>query len=167
MWFFLRRFPYISAKSCENVNSKKMFSKFFLTKNGSVWTTLTRKRRFACSRNHFRFSPDSGCFSDAIRESNPTLAGTTHNKDTDFLTKVRENNFVWALIMAVFQMQYAKATPRWPAPRTTRTQTSLLGEPIGQVAMQLYFPSDCFLFFLLKTWAWILTGVLQKVNLHI
>jgi hypothetical protein len=74
-------------------------------------------------------------FSDAIRESNPTLAGTTHNKDTDFLTKVRENNFVSALILAVFQMQYAKATPRWLARRTVRTQTSLPGEPIGQVAL--------------------------------
>jgi hypothetical protein len=108
-----------------------------------VLTAFSRKRHFAFSRQKFFVS---GCVTDAIRESNPTLAGTTHNQDTDFLTKVRENNFVSALILAVFQMQYAKATPRWPAPRTTRTQTSLSGEPIGQVAMKLYLfpPSEFF-----------------------
>jgi hypothetical protein len=99
---------------------------FFSRKTENVLTTFSRKRHFACSRKHFRFiSPDYGCVSDAIRESNPTLAGTTHNKDTDFLTKVRENIFVSALILAVFQMLYAKAIPRWPARRTIRTQISL------------------------------------------
>jgi hypothetical protein len=58
--------------------------------------------------------------------------------------------------MAVFQMQYAKATPLWPAPRTTKTQTSLSGETSD------FFSS----IFLLKTWAVILTGVLQKANLQ-